>query len=120
GRPKGRAIVKVGPAIPLTIPTMLLDILAHVRRFALAAFCKGTITTQASHLRKLHEHVIQEKSQPDAFASAVFADHVQAVVPVTGADEWEAVLPTSEALQNGSHAVFIHTSRFFRPARQIV
>src|SRR6185295_17061596 len=53
-------------------------------------------------------------------ASAVFADHVHTVVPVTGADEWEAVLPTSEALQNGSHAVLVDTRRFFRPARQIV
>ncbi len=96
---------------------MLLDILAHVRRFALTTFSEGQVTTQACNLRKLHEHVIQEKSQPDALAFALFADHVHAVVPVTGADEWKAVLPTCEALQNGSHTVFVHTGRFFRPAR---
>ena len=96
---------------------MLLDILAQLSRFALATFSEGQVTTQACHLRELHEHVIQEKSQPDAFASALFADHVHAVVPVTGADEREAVLPACEALQNGSHTVFVHTGRFFRPAR---
>ena len=50
----------------------------------------------------------------------MFADHVHPVVPVTGADEWEAVLPTCEASQNGSHTVFVQTGRFFRPAWEIV
>ena len=74
----------------------------------------------ACNLGELHEHVIQEKSQPDAFAFAVFAHHVHAVVPVTGADERQAVLATSEAPQDGSHTVFVQTGRFFRPAGQIV
>ena len=72
---------------------MLLDILAHVSRLLLAALSEGQVTTQACNLRELHEHVIQEKPQPDALAFAFFADHIHAVVPVTGADEWEAVLP---------------------------
>src|SRR4029077_8218633 len=60
-RTKGRAIVKVGTAIPLSVPAMLLDILADLRRFALATFSERQITTQACNLRELHKHVIQEK-----------------------------------------------------------
>ena len=45
------------------------------------------------------EHVVQEKAQPDAFAPALLAHQVHAVVPVAGADERQAVLAESQALR---------------------
>ncbi len=50
----------------------------------------------------------------------MFTDHIHSIVPVTGADQWETVLPTCESPQNGSHTVFVQRSRFVRPAREIV
>jgi hypothetical protein len=53
-----------------------------------------------------HEHR-KEKTPPDAFAFALFAHKVHAVVPITGADEREAVLPESEPSQERSPTVFV-------------
>ena len=89
-------------------------------RLFLAAFGEGDVTVHAGNLGEPHEHFIKEKSQPDAFAFAVFAHPVHAVVPVTGADERQAMLTKRETLQNGSHTVFVQTGRFFGPAGQIV
>ena len=67
-----------------------------------------------------HEHFIKEESQPDAFALAVFAHKIHAVVPVAGADERQAMLPKSQAPENGPDAMLIQAGRFFRPAGQII
>ena len=75
---------------------------------------------QACDLRKPHKHFIQEKSEPDAFALAVLAHQVHAVVPITRADERQAVLAAAEAPQNGPHTVIVQTCRFFRRAGKIV
>jgi hypothetical protein len=41
---------------------------------------------------ELREHVEQEERQPHAFAAAVLADQVHAVVPVAAAHQRQAVL----------------------------
>jgi hypothetical protein len=48
-------------------------------------FGEGDVSTRAGNLRELPEHIIQEKSQPDAFAFSLCAHHIHAVVPVSGA-----------------------------------
>ncbi len=90
------------------------------RRLRLAALGEDRSSSHACHFRELHENVIQEKSQPDTFASALSADHVHPVVPVTGADERQAVLPACEAVQDGSHTMVVQTGRSVRSAGQIV
>src|SRR5574341_496718 len=119
-RSQRRAIVEVGAAVPLAIPAILLDILAHVSRLPPATFGEGYVTVPVGNLSEPHEDFIQEKPQPDTFACAVLPHNVHAVVPVTGADERQAVLTKSEAPQNGAHTVFVQTGRFFGPAGQIV
>jgi hypothetical protein len=49
----------------------------------------------------------------------VFADQVQAVVPVTGADQWQAVFTELEAVQDGSDTVLVKTRRLFRALGQM-
>ena len=53
-------------------------------RFAAAAFSKGRVAMHARNLSEAQQHVIEEEAQPDAFAFAVLADKVHAIVPVTG------------------------------------
>ena len=74
----------------------------------------------ARNLSEAHEHFVQEKSQPHAFAFAVFAHQVHAVVPVTGADERQPVLTEFEAVHDGSDTVFVKTRRLLRAPGQIV
>src|SRR4249920_993508 len=99
---------------------MLLDVPAYLIRLRLATFRKGHIATNAGNPTELHEHFIQEKTQPDAFAFAAFAHNVHAVVPVSGTDEWQAVLAKSEASQDRAHTVFVQACRPRGPAGQIV
>ena len=99
---------------------MLFDIPAQLGRFPLAALDKGCVITHAGNLNKLYEYSIKEESQPDTFAFAVFAHKVHAVVPITRADERQAVLTESEAIKDGPHTVFVKSSSFVRPAGKIV
>src|SRR5512144_2307683 len=69
---------------------------------------------------ELHEHFIKEKSEPNAFTLAVLAHQVHAIVPITRADERQAVLAAAKASQNGSHTVIVQTCRFFRRVGKIV
>src|SRR3989304_6156196 len=105
--PQRRAVIKVSAAVPLAIPAMLLDVPAHLRRLLPATLDEGRITMHAGNLTEPHEHFIQEKTQPDALALAVHAYNVHAVVPVTGADERQAVHAERETAQDGAHTVLV-------------
>src|SRR5512135_3141069 len=50
----------------------------------------------------------------------MFSHHVHAVIPITRADERQAVLAESEAIEDGPHTVFVQSRRFVRPAGKIV
>ena len=99
---------------------MPLDIAAQLGRLSFTTLGKRHVAMGARNLSEAHEHFIQEKSQPHAFALAVFAHQVHAVVPVTGADERQAVLAEFEAVHDGSDTVFVKARRLFRAPGQIV
>jgi len=63
-----------------------------------------------------HEHFIEEESQPYTFAFAVFAHNVHAVVPITRADERQAVYAKADASQDSPHTVIVQTGRLLRPS----
>jgi len=56
--------------------------------------------------RKVHEHAVEEKSQPCAFALAAMAHPVHAVVPVATAKQRKAMEPGGVAAINRAHAMF--------------
>ncbi len=41
--------------------------------------------------RELRQHVVEEEGQPDAFALAVLADQIHAVIPVAATHQGQAV-----------------------------
>ena len=69
---------------------------------------------------ELLEHFTQEEGQPDAFAFAVPAHQIHAVVPVTGPDERQAVLAESESSVDGADTVLVQAGHFVGPLGQIV
>src|SRR3990167_665413 len=119
-RTEWRAIIEVSAEVPLTIPAILLDIPAQLSRLPPAAFDKGQVAMQACNLSEPHEHFIKEEPQPNAFAFAVFAHHVHAVVPITRADKRQTVLAKAEAPHDSPHTVIIQTGRLFRRVGKIV
>ena len=99
---------------------MFFETPAQCGRLPMAAFDKGYVAAPGSQLGKVHEHVIKEKAEPDALAPAVFAHQVQAVVPVAGADERQAVVAEFEAVQDGPDAMLVKARRFIRTSGQVV
>ena len=89
-------------------------------RLPLAAPGERVVAAPAGNLGELHEHVIEEETQPNALAFTLCAHQVHAVVPVARADERKIVLPHAETLQNGSDTMIVQTGSLFRQAGQVV
>ena len=117
-RAERRAVVEVSAPVPFAVPAVLFDIAAQAERLPPGSVLRRTDRHAAARLAESHEHFIQEESQPDAFALAVLAHQVHAVVPVAGADERQAVLAEAEAPQNGPHAVFVQAGCFVGRVRE--
>ena len=67
------------------------------RRRALASRGARRVAACVGKRRERDERRVEKPAEPDAFAPAVFADAVHAVVPVAGADQRQAVAPTCQA-----------------------
>src|SRR4030065_303975 len=59
----------------------------------------------------------QEPRQPHAFATALLADQVHAVVPVAAAHQRQPVGTEAHAVLEGTHAVLVEAGRFGRALR---
>jgi hypothetical protein len=95
---------------------MLLDIPAKPCRFLPATFDESRIAMQLCNVRELHEHVMEEKPQPNAFAFTLRAHFVHAVVPVPGAHERQAVSAKTQAPLYCPHAMLVERRSFVGPA----
>src|ERR1700726_3150970 len=62
----------------------------------------------------------KEESKPDAFAFAVPADEIHAVVPVAGSDQRQPMRAASEAMQDCPHAMLIDIRALVGPAWQVI
>ena len=86
---------------------MLLDILAQLCRLLLAELDESRVAMQLCNGFELHEHVMEEKTEPDAFAFTLRADFVHAVVPVAGAHQRQAVFAKAQAPFYRSHTMLV-------------
>src|SRR5688572_21770682 len=81
------AVVEIGAPIPLTIPRVLLDVLAQATSILNAFLREGFVSAVTSQHREMFKHVKQEEPEPDALAPAVLSDQVHAVVPIAAANQ---------------------------------
>jgi len=99
------AIVKVGANVPLPVPGGLFGG-RRVDSGPLSQLARpGRVTTRFQNRGPLAEYIDQEPCQPYALSLAPMAHAVQAIVPITGADERQAVWPTCAAPLDGAEAV---------------
>ena len=98
-RPKRRAVVEVGAAVPPSIPAILIEIAAQLSRLPLAAFDERAITPRTGDLRELHEHFIKEKPQPYQLVSdfdssnRLLLRHITGATPTTIREWTSAEIP---------------------------
>ena len=76
---------------PAQGPAQLLRLLGPARR-------QGGIALQGE-LTQIAQDAVEEEADPDALAAALAADEVEAVVPVAGAHQRDAVPATSRQRQ---------------------
>ena len=81
---------------------------------------KGDVVARARQFGKLGEHVVEEERQPDAFAAALFAHQVHAVVPVAAAHQRQTVFAEFQSVFDGAHAMLVERGRLFGAIRQII
>ncbi len=70
---------------------MQLKVAAQLIGLAMTALGKWRVAVGTCQIAEAHEHVVQEKSQPHAFALALHADQIHPVVPVAGTHQRQAV-----------------------------
>src|SRR5262249_43379175 len=89
-RAKRRAIAEVSAAVPIAVPCLLERLLKRARVFA-PTISARMLTAFIGNRRKTQQRGMEEPAEPDAFAFAVLADLVHAVVPIACSDQRQAV-----------------------------
>jgi hypothetical protein len=92
------------------------DCRAAPRRLPFATLGERPVAMRAGNLNEAHEYLTEKKSQPRAFAPALFAHPVHALVPVAGAHKRQAAVTIIETVQDGSDTVIV-TGRLLRARR---
>ena len=78
------------------------------------------VAAPPGQLGELREHVVKEERQPDAFAFAVLADQVHAVIPVAAAHQRQAVVAEAQAVVDGADAMLVERADVVGNLRQVV
>ena len=75
---------------------------------------KATSLRAARQVGKLGQHVVEEERQPDAFAAALLADQVHAIVPIAATHQRQAVIAEFQSVLDGADAMLVKRGRFLR------
>jgi hypothetical protein len=118
--PQRRAVIEVRAPIPFAVPTVQVEIAAQLRLRLVASLRERGIAPCACELGELPQDRAKEEPQPHAFARALDADEVHAVVPVARAHERQATRPEAQAMDDRTHAMLVEARRLARAARQVV
>ena len=106
GGAERRPIVKVGAPIPLAIPRLAFE--RRLERADMQSPRLGALVLPAcvGQPRKLPEDGVQKPAEPDALAFPFLADPVHPVIPVSRADQRQAVAPDRQAAVERARAMF--------------
>ena len=119
-RAERRAVVEVGPAVPLAVPAVGFDAASQQGSLSGTGLRQGHVTPTVRQPGEQLQVFVEEKGQPDAFALAALADAVHAVVPVAAAHKRQAVRAETQAVSDGPRAVVIEAGRFRGSLRLVV
>ena len=106
GRAERRAVVEIAPAVPFAVPGLALHGDLQCVGVHRPFFRARRLVARQRQRRERRQRRIQEPSEPDAFALALFADAVHAVVPVARPDEWKPMPPQRQACIERQRAMF--------------
>ena len=120
GGAKRFSVIEVRAAIPLAVPGLLLDVLLQLLGLGEATLGKGSVVASARQFCKLGQHVVQEESQPNAFAATLVAHQIHPVVPVAATHERQAMLAEFKPVFDGANAMLIQRGRRFGAIGQVI
>ena len=120
GGSKRRAIVEVSAAIPFTVPAVCFDVASQPTGLDGVFFNDRRVATLAGKAHELRQHIVEEKGEPDAFASAVLTDEVHAVIPVAAAHQGQAVAAETQPVVDRAQAMFVEGANVVGNVREIV
>src|SRR5439155_2371377 len=111
-RAERSAIVKIGPTIPITVPTMLLESIFQV--FHVLAITVGLLCLSALIAERYEtaQRGIEKPANPDALALAHMPNAIHAIIPVARTHQRQAVLPDCQTALDRTSAVFKNRRRF--------
>src|SRR6202034_1419259 len=98
-------VVEISAEIPLTVPGMFFEGGFQAGHVEPPSFGALVLAAGVGDRRENIQHMMQEPSEPDAFALAARADEIHAIVPVALAHEGKAVRPVGEAAIDGAGAM---------------
>ena len=92
---------------------------AQLRRLRLATLRESAVAVRARQRSEADEHIIEEETHPRAAAASLAAQSVDAVVPVAGAEQRQAVRGDMvERILDGASRVFVDAAGLARRARR--
>ena len=85
----------------------------------LAAFGEGLVALQPRQRNEAAQHVEEEEAHPDAGSRALAAEHVDAVVPIAGAQQRQAVrADVAQRVFDGAAGMFVDVAALARGPRR--
>src|SRR5439155_307004 len=114
GGAERRAVVVEAAAIPCPVPSRALERDAQPRAMLLVAGRARLVAAGLAAAQEGAQHGVEEEAHPHALALAVAAHPVHAVVPVTGAEQRQAVPPAGERSFDRAAAVLVEIGGFAR------
>ena len=85
-----------------------------------ATLGKGSVVALARQCGELGQHVVEEESEPDAFAPPLPAHQIHPVIPVAATHERQAMLAEFKPAFDGANAMLIQRGRHFGAIGQVI
>src|SRR5207248_3995251 len=101
-----RAIVKVAPAIPCSVPSFGVDGLCELDGAGAVGLRFLMKFAQGEQFCEISKYTNFKPGEPDAFAFAAQSNAVEAVVPIASSDQRESIRTRSGGARDGAAAMF--------------
>ncbi|MNM49875.1 hypothetical protein D3C81_608920 [compost metagenome] len=114
------AVVEPGAQVPAAVPGMLFQVFGQGGRLLAALQGEGAVAVAQGEAGERPQYLVTEETQPHAFAKALFADAVHAVIPVPAAHQRQAVGAILQGMPEGALAMLVQALDQVRLGGQVV